>query len=1031
MPALRGLIEPIAVVAMCLVAVRPWAALEAVCSDDFTFHLLRLVQLESLLKQGVLFSRWAPDMAYGYGFPFFNFYAPLSYYVGVLLSLVGLSAPHAVIVTFVLATIGAGLAAYKLARDIYAPRSALVVAAAYVYAPYLGYDAFFRGNLAETMAWVFIPLALWTMGRLVRDRRLSRVALAALAYGALLLTHNVFALIFSPLLAGYAVFSSLVHPTWRERFRSIGIAALAMLLGMALAAFFWVPALIDQSAVHIDRLLVPPIFVYWNNFITLKELLTLPRVIHPDLLNPSPARGLGIVPVLLGFAGLIGLVRFRDPERRIQVVFFALAVIGYSYLTVATSAWIWQLLQPLQYVQFPWRMLGPAALCLAMLVGASVEVLPAGWRGSTAVTVAILAALVLGGLFWIDPRYCPADADYDVADIIGFEKVSHTIGTTAKGEYLPKSVEVFPADVAVTVFDETSLPVGTIISDRQTRAVGADLVITATESFTAVYNGFYFPGWQVSVDGEAVSIVPDRPYGRITFPVPEGYHDVLVHFTETPWRRVADAVSLIALFGVGGLLLVSIVRRPARATDDGISTAPLAWGWCGVGLGLLVIAVTLQHVSTPIRRPRLEDGRLVNLEVEMPVDFEGGLTLLGYEADELVLPSDGSVRVDLFWTAREPPSGRYQRALVLVDDEGLRWNPKDSLLPRDLRQAPETSVWPVGTYVLDSHTVEVLSGTPPGEYTLKLTLLEHETLQPMRVLDDVGQPSVPEWVLATVVVTRPLDSVDPEMIPIQTRMATDLGSVRLLGFDRDREAASPGDPYQLTLFWLVQEETTFDVGMRLELIENASGIAASFDLPPVSSAFPSSLWQEGDVWRGRHVLRLPVSLADGEYDWRVTLTPGGDSVELPAGLNVTAPRREFTMPDMPQIADSVLGDVVTLVGFAVDPVELTAGESLSVTLVWQAEAETTVSYRVFVHVVGPDGRVVAQSDGIPVSWERPTTGWLPGEYVTDVHWIDLPEGLAAGSYSLSVGFYEAGAGRLGLPDGADAVDLGEIAVENY
>jgi len=151
MPTLRGLTAPIAVVTICLVAVRPWVKLEAVCSDDFTFHLLRTVQLEALLKQGVLFSRWAPDMAYGYGFPFFNFYAPLSYYIGALLSLVSLSAPHAVIATFALATVGAGLAAYRLARDVFGPRAALVAAAAYVYAPYLGYDAFFRGNLADVV----------------------------------------------------------------------------------------------------------------------------------------------------------------------------------------------------------------------------------------------------------------------------------------------------------------------------------------------------------------------------------------------------------------------------------------------------------------------------------------------------------------------------------------------------------------------------------------------------------------------------------------------------------------------------------------------------------------------------------------------------------------------------------------------------------------------------------------------------------------------------------------------------------------
>jgi len=126
---------------MSLVAVRPWAVLTAVCSDDFTFHLLRLVQLESLLRHGVLYSRWAPDMALGYGYPFFDFYAPLAYYVAALFGLAGLNAPHAVIAAFGVAMIGAGLAAYTLARDTFSPPAALVAAVAYVYAPHLGYAA--------------------------------------------------------------------------------------------------------------------------------------------------------------------------------------------------------------------------------------------------------------------------------------------------------------------------------------------------------------------------------------------------------------------------------------------------------------------------------------------------------------------------------------------------------------------------------------------------------------------------------------------------------------------------------------------------------------------------------------------------------------------------------------------------------------------------------------------------------------------------------------------------------------------------
>jgi len=587
---------------------------------------------------------------------------------------------------------------------------------------------------------------------------------------------------------------------------------------------------------------------------------------------------------------------------------------------------------------------------------------------------------------------------------------------------------VFPEEVADTALDVDFLPVGTTVSEMQTLPIGADLAITATQPFTAVYNGFFFPGWQVTIDDVLVPVVPDERYGRISFPVPEGRHSVSVRLTETPLRIAADVVSL-AVFAALVVLLAACFRsgRPA-CQGAAMRQESLPWGWCFVGLGLLALVLLLQRVDTPVRRRGLEDGRLPNLDVSSDVAFEGGLTFLGYDVDELALPSGGRLRVDLFWMAREVPSGRYQRALILVDEQGLRWSPKDTLPPRDLRQPPQTWTWPAGTYVEDSQYVETLPGTPPGEYTLKLTLFEHETLHPMRVLNESGQPGAPELILGTVVVTRPRVPVDPDSLQVQTRLNASLGSLVLIGFDQDREEAAPGDPCQVTLFWWAQEEPSYDASVRLDMVGEGDELVASFDLTPVNPPYPTSMWQQGDVWRGRHLLRLPVGLTDGSYCWRLTLLPGGEAVDLPGHLRVTAPSRQFTMPSVTYVTDNVFGDLATLVGFDVDREQVQAGESLTVTLVWRAETETPLSYRVFVHLTGPDGRVVAQSDGVPVTWSRPTTGWLPGEYITDIHTVEVPEGATPGTALLTVGLYDPQLGRILLPNGEDSVSLGEIVI---
>ena len=90
-----------------------------------------------------------------------------------------------------------------------------------------------------------------------------------------------------------------------------------------------------------------------------------------------------------------------------------------------------------------------------------------------------------------------------------------------------------------------------------------------------------------------------------------------------------------------------------------------------------------------------------------------------------------------------------------------------------------------------------------------------------------------------------------------------------------------------------------------------------------------------------------------------------------------------------------------------------------VPLVWRAEAETPTDYRVFVHLVDATGAIVAQSDAAPAGWTRPTTGWLPGEYVLDTHILTLPATLPDGPLSLRVGLYDPDTGQRLLSGVAD------------
>ena len=159
-------------------AIQPLLTANFTCGYDNTFHLWRAVEMELLLRQGVLFSRWAPNMAHGYGYPLFNFAAPASVYGVALLRLLNLPWPWALNLAFIAGWILSAYTMYLFVSDLYTPNpqirvlnnAGLVAALLYTYAPFHAYDVLYRGGLSQSSAWLFPPLVLWALRRSTAKR---------------------------------------------------------------------------------------------------------------------------------------------------------------------------------------------------------------------------------------------------------------------------------------------------------------------------------------------------------------------------------------------------------------------------------------------------------------------------------------------------------------------------------------------------------------------------------------------------------------------------------------------------------------------------------------------------------------------------------------------------------------------------------------------------------------------------------------------------------------------------------------------
>jgi hypothetical protein len=99
-----------------------------------------------------------------------------------------------------------------------------------------------------------------------------------------------------------------------------------------------------------------------------------------------------------------------------------------------------------------------------------------------------------------------------------------------------------------------------------------------------------------------------------------------------------------------------------------------------------------------------------------------------------------------------------------------------------------------------------------------------------------------------------------------------------------------------------------------------------------------------------------------------------------------------------------LGDEVNLLSFAADD-SATPGVELEVRLYWEARRRPKADYVVFVHLLDGDGQLVANHDGPPRDGRHPSTTWIPGEIVIDVHRVALAPETPPGTYRLQAGMY--------------------------
>lgn len=736
-------------------------------SADGLLHLYRLVQLDALWRDGIFFARWMPDLAYGYGLPLFNYYAPLVYYLTAPVHLFGIPFPLALNLSLASALFVGAVGMFYFTRALIEQTrrifdaqenretkcfenpsglAALIAALAFLYAPYILFNALQRANLAEQWALAFTPFALWRFFELTRKTHALNWSLAVISFAAVMLSHNVTSFLFAPLLLWFTLACILSFGVRERLLRGVDVSRFtflapfssllsplsAFLCALALSSFFWLPALVERDFAQIARVIVTPDFDYRFNFVPFGELISLLPRADTGRLNPSFPAALGIFQILFASVGIVFLLRHFRSRRALPLLTLACAAFGFIALMLSFSQPIWDSVSLLSFVQLPMRVRGLVALCLAPFAGIFIFALPTRWRiVGACIAILTLAASALPLLY---PRYArDVPLNPTRTDMFAYEQATGAFGTTSFGEYLPVWVQNLPN---TSPFQENYargeipnrfvIPEGVTLCGADIAPLKQTLCASANNSWQLLFRAFYFPGWRATLDGRAIEMSATPRTGLISIHVPASGL-ITVEYVGTTIERAAGWISLVSALVVSGIFAFGIFQSTRAANSlqretevrDENSHATLG-SRMGLALGITALVLVackffyVDRVSNPFVA-HYDGARVEDIAQPLQIEFGEQLQLLGYAVTASEIARGDTLRVTLYLRARPALDTNLSTFVHLTAPDGFVVAQKDNLHPAHL----PTMRWDVDAYAADEHPLEIPNTLAPGVYELR------------------------------------------------------------------------------------------------------------------------------------------------------------------------------------------------------------------------------------------------------------------------------------------------------------------------
>lgn len=500
---------------------------------DTEVHIRNIVAVYKAFLQGEVRVTWADGIA-NYGMPFPLISQQVTMYLGALLLLVTKNIVFSYNSVYLIGAISSTILFYIFLRCYFKPEAAFAGAFLFNLEPYRIINIYIRGALPEFFASTFIVLLL--LGIFLLFHRNSLLGFVVIMLGALFLalTHPIMFIVGAFLFVPYFLFNLLLV---QKKVRYCIFTILAFLFGIGMAGYYLIPLKLELKYLYFGQggnHFLPGHFLTLENYFssnwyyfTMDAVFTRGHFMKVDWFETG-IMIIGIVFLLWQF--------FIRKTRKLTILSFAILTgICIVFFSTSFSSFFYKHLSIFGEIQHQWRMLSVLIFIPPIIFAYLLDKIS---QGKMLVIFGLLLAVAVmrfpqlyGKNYTISPVSYYSFTPENVYSVI-----MNTVWTGETRDYPVRQNKIGIINGMGEILDKTVKN-----SSRQ-------YTVLAKTPLQLVDYTFYFPGWNVYIDGKKTNIEFQDPKfrGVITYRVPEGKHVINILFENTRMRIIGYVVSVVS-----------------------------------------------------------------------------------------------------------------------------------------------------------------------------------------------------------------------------------------------------------------------------------------------------------------------------------------------------------------------------------------------------------------------------------------------------------------------------------------------------